>query len=208
MRSAGSIGVDRWCRASAVSFLLAVAALCVGCASTGPRDEIPLGRWAGEGTFVHECWKDASRTTEVQDIHRSYPTTLDIRRGKLKGDEIVELEIRSKRGSLPDLGDETHLKVALVKTKRVSDTTVLYRMVGLLLNPDAGETYSSDELALASAARCTSVGAETVLQIQYTENFTDTYRFRGRHLEKSGIYLDAESNQRLVHWWEQLTRRK
>jgi hypothetical protein len=38
------------------------------------------------------------------------------------------------------------------------------------------------------------------------EGFFDTIRFRGDHVDKTGLYY--EKNAGLVHWWEHLTRQR
>jgi len=181
--------------------------LCMGCAAGGPKGEIPVGQWAGQGTFVYECWKPANADAKVarpQSIHRHYPTSLTIRPGRLAGREIIELQIHSERGPLPELGDKTHLKVALLKVKRVSDSATLYRLVGLLFNPKPNETLCFDDSAPPLAASCTTANGITILQIQYADNFIDILRFRGHHVEKSGLWFSQKDG--MLHWREDLTR--
>jgi len=197
----------------ATLLMFVVALLSAGCAATGPRGEIPLGHWSGEGVFVYEEWGSGGEQGGApgrHSIHRSYPTSLSIRPGLLEGHEIIEMEIRSQRGALPDLGDETHLKVALVKAKRVSDSTVLYRPVGMASNfepgPDDELSLSFDDDSPPFGASCITMNGATVLQIHYMDNFVDTIRFQGDRVEKCGVYFDAD--QGLVHWCEHLLRRK
>jgi len=126
------------------------------------------------------------------------------------GREIIEMEIRSQRGALPDLGEETHLKVALLKAKRVSDATVLYRLVGMASNFDPGPddelSLSFDDDAPPFGASCITRDGATVLQIHYMDNFVDTIRFQGDRVEKCGVYFDADEG--LIHWCEYLRRRR
>ena len=203
-------GFARWVRCAAPVLL---AVFCGACAAPGPRGEIPLGQWSGEGVFVYEEWGSGGEQGGApggRSIHRSYPASLSIRPGLLEGHEIIEMEIRSQRGGLPDLGDETHLKVALVQAKRVSDSTVLYRPVGLASNfePGLGDelSLSFDDDSPPFGASCISMNGTTVLQIRYTHNFVDTIRFQGDQVEKCGVYFDADEG--LVHWCEHLFRRK
>jgi hypothetical protein len=184
-------------------------ALCAGCASPGPRGEIPFGRWSGEGTFVYEHWKAEEGETEdkgPQSIHRDYTTTLSIQPTQLDGQDAVELEIHSDRGPLPGLGDETHLKVALSEAKRVSDSVVLYRVVGSLFNPKPDEELHYHQDGPPFGATCTDRDGTTILQLQYEDNFVDTFRFRRDQVEKFGIY--GEKNEGFIHWSENLSRRK
>ena len=44
----------------------------------------------------------------------------------------------------------------------------------------------------------------TIFQIVYRKNFVDTFRFRHRHLEKTGAYFDPKEH--LVHWYEDLIK--
>jgi hypothetical protein len=214
MRATGfSTVVGRFAGQATCAALVAITLLSGGCAASGLRGEIPLGQWSGEGVFVYEEWGPGGEqggTPGRHSIHRSYPTSLSIRPGVLEGSEIIEMEIRSLRGALPDLGDETHLKVALVKARRVSDSTVLYRPVGLASNFEPG---SGDELSLSFddesppfGASCITIDGATVLQIHYMDKFADTIRFQGDRVEKCGVYYDAD--QGLVHWCEHLLRRK
>lgn len=185
------------------------AAVLTGCASPGRCGEIPFGEWSGHGEFVYEHWKEdgeKSEESEPQSIHRRYATSLSIRPGRLNDREIIELEIHSHRGTLPDLGDSTHLKVALLRAKRISDSMVLYRLVGLLLNSDADKTLRFDDNAPPFGASCITMDGTTILQIDYIGNFFDTFRFEDGRVEKTGTYFDKEEG--LIHWSEQLTRRE
>jgi hypothetical protein len=137
-------------------------------------------------------------------ISSSYSTSLDIRAGKLNGHEVILLDIESDRVSLPDLGDKTVLKAALVEAKRVSATTVLYRLVGLAVNPKAGEVLSYEEDAPPYSASCTTAKGATVLQINYMDNFVDVFHFRAGEVDKVGSF--SRSKEGLIHWTEHLDR--
>ena len=188
--------------------LLALA-LAAGCATTGRPGEIPLGQWSGNGTFVYEHWKSGEGEPKLEDqvsLTRDYPTTLTIKKDTLDGRDIIKIEILSKRGDLPGLhiDDESHLILALVEAKRVSDATVLYRMVASQFNPSAGEKLTLDDSAPPISASCTTKRNVTVLQLQYAEDFLDTFRFRGRHVEKTGFWFNPDEG--FVHWFECLSR--
>ena len=45
----------------------------------------------------------------------------------------------------------------------------------------------------------------TVLQIRYAENFVDTFRVQGRHVDKAGTMF---GNTGFAHWSERLQQRK
>jgi hypothetical protein len=112
------------------------------------------------------------------------------------------MEIRSARGSLPgleSLGNETHLRVALAEAKRLSDHCVLYSLVAFHLNPAPGEPLKSRADAPPFSASCMTAHGYTVLQIAYLDGFVDTFRFDGRHVEKSGTF---SVKQRLSQWTE------
>lgn len=186
-----------------------VAVFCSGCASPGPRGEIPFGQWSGEGTFVYERWKaedDKTKDEGPQSIHRDYTTTLSIQSAQLDGRAVVEMEIHSDRGPLPGLGDATHLKVALSEAKRVSDSTVLYRVVDELFNPKPDEELSYREDGPPFGATCTDRDGTTILQLQYDDRFVDTFQFRRNQVEKYGSY--GEKNEGFIHWFENLSRRR
>jgi len=184
--------------AGAFLLLLSLA----GCDTPGPQGMLPTGRWAGEGTFVYEHWK--GEAASQASIHRQYPTTLSIQPGEVDGHIVLLLDVELDRGSLPDMGDKTVLKAALVEAKRVSDTTVLYRLVGLLANPKPSERLSFDEHTPPYAASCTTSAGATIFQIIHGEQAVDVYRFRGRELDKAGSFSDQKEG--LIHWTEHLVR--
>lgn len=181
---------------------LAAIVLCSGCEAPGPRGEIPLGMWSGEGVFVYEHWK--AEAGEQASIRREYLTSLVLWPVKIDGQKVIQMEIRSERGPVPELeGNSTHLKAALARVRRVSETTVLYRLVAFQVNPEPDEKLSFDDDAPPVAASCTTRDGVTVLQIQYTDNFVDTFRFEGDRLEKTGVFFNL--NEGLIHWVEHLT---
>jgi len=202
---------QRLIQASATVAALVAAILPAGCAPANRHGDIPLGQWSGQGTFVYERWESKEGQSSEGDqasLTRDYSTTLIIKDGTLDGRNIIEIDIVSKRGALPGLhaGDETHLVIALTEAKRVSDSTVLYRMLGALLNPGADEKLALADDGPPVSASCTTSGGVTVLQLQYHANFVDTFRFHGRRVEKSGLWFDPDEG--LLHWWEQLHARR
>jgi len=183
--------------------------LAAGCATTGPRAELPFGEWLGEGTFVYQEWEDAGEAPEAAmaaPVTRTYTTNQAIGPARIDDTDVIKVEIISERGRLGQHDDSTrtHLRLALVETESGSDATTLYRVVGFQYNP-----HSWDELELASdsppvGAACTAVDGQVVLQIPYTEHFFDILRFDGRTVEKWGVFSDPDSG--FVHWHEQLRR--
>lgn len=183
--------------------------LAGGCATTARPGEIPIGEWVGTGTFVYEYWKsDDEAVNAGRSVHREYSTSLVVRKGTLGGRETVELEIVSLRGSLPGLdnSDRSHLRAALVKAKRLSDSTVLYRMVASQFNPEPDDVLELEDDAPPVSATCMTKDGVTVLQMQYGTDWVDTFRFAGRRLEKTGTWCDEDTG--LIHWQEHLERKR
>ena len=200
----------RLIRLTAAFAPLVVLTFAAGCATTGRPGEIPLGQWSGNGTFTYEHWTSGEGEADPEDqvsLTRDYPTTLTTENSTLDGRDIIKMEIISKRGELPGLhiDDESHLVIALVEAKRVSDATVLYRMVASQFNPGPDDKLKLEDDAPPISASCTTKGNVTVLQLQYAEDFVDTFRFRGRRLEKTGFWFDPDEG--FVHWFERLETR-
>lgn len=194
----------------AATFLLTAVA---GCITTG-RGDLPLGEWSGRGTFIYEEWAPGGPAGQGEvpatapspvTISRDYETTLSLRPDKLDDLDIIRIEIRSLRGELPNLDDQTHLVGALVPGKRIGADARLYRAVALQYNPEPGEKLSVQDDAPPFIATCTTRGGTTTFRICYTENFVDVFRFEGAALEKDGLYFNDKRG--LVHWTERLTRR-
>ncbi|GMU22310.1 MAG: hypothetical protein AMXMBFR13_23960 [Phycisphaerae bacterium] len=171
---------------------------------------LPTGFWRGSGAFVYEAWPNrqssdsASGAATPTSLHGDYPTTLSIRPGELDGHAVVMLEIESLRATLPDLGDKTYLRAALVEAKRLSEGVVLYRLVALAVNPKPGEAFTFDENAPPYAATCRTTNGVTILQINYMDDFVDIFRFEGWNVEKAGSF--AVKSDGLIHWTEHLQR--
>lgn len=186
-----------------------VLVLCSGCSSHRgglsarvPPGEIPLGIWSGEGVFVYEHWK--AEAGEEASIHREYQTVLIINPMELDGRKVIGMLIHSERGPLPELeGESTQIFAALAEAERVSDATVLYRLVAFEVGPEPDEKVSFDDDAPPVAASCTTQDGVTILQIPYMGNFVDTFRFEGDRLEKTGVYFSLKEG--LIHWVEHLT---
>lgn len=217
--------------AAAGLLTLAAAAAVVANSSRQQRTrpgEIPVGEWSGDGVFVFEHWapgeapttedqpeeldaiipdlddEDGRRSSRNRAVHRRYRTRLEIWTERLGRFDVAILEIESKRGELADLGDETHLVVALSKVRRVSGSTTLYRVIAFAFNPEPDDEPIINEMAPPVSASCTTIDDTTVLQIHYMNNFVDTFRFEGDHLEKTGLY---HTDTGMVHWNERLERR-
>jgi hypothetical protein len=200
----------------AVRRLASVAFLALpmsGCA-TG-RGDLPLGEWAGRGTFIYEEWAPGgpagrspapSTASAGVTISRDYETTLSLRPDRLADTNIVRMEIRSRRGELPSLEDETHIIAALVPGKRVNANARLYQAIALQYNPKPDEALTVADDAPPYLATCTTTGGVTTFQIWYAENFVDVFRFSGLALEKAGVFFEEERG--LVHWNEKLSRKR
>ncbi|MCK6485581.1 MAG: hypothetical protein HUU22_01230 [Phycisphaerae bacterium] len=198
-------------RLLAATALFAATAIA-GCAAPARRGEIPCGLWAGKGAFVYETWKAPAATQPGEtgeprptSVHRKYDTTLSIRPVVLDGQDAIEIEIVSDRGPLPDLGDRTHLKMALLHGKRISESTVLYRLADWQFNPEHDAVLNLRGDRPPRAAACTTRGDRTVLAIQYDENFVDIFRFQSNIVEKSGMFYSKDDG--FIHWTERLRRR-
>lgn len=184
------------------------AAVCLvcnaGCASQGRRGEIPLGSWSGEGFVVCEQWKQHDDDdAETKSLAFRYPTTLTIQSTVLDGHSVIELEIHSIHHVQPGITD-THIKAALVKVKQVSDSLALYRLVDISFKPSSDSKLQDHEDTPPYAASCWSQGDMSILQVAYLDNFVDTFCFRGRHLQKTGVFGDPK--EQLVHWSEHLRK--
>lgn len=189
--------------------------------------EIPLGEWSGRGTFIYQHWEDDDgpaaddlfqTTDDVVDlleddaaagakgrtVHRRYKTSLSVWSEEWDERDVIVMEIRSRRGKLAELGEESHLLLAFEEARRLSRATVLYRMIAFSFNPDPSAELDVDENAAPVTASCTTNDDVTVFQIHYMDNFTDTLRFEGKRVEKVGMY---HTRAGLVHWYEELKER-
>ncbi len=191
--SGRGVCVYEWWDASAPSPVAEAAKTLLNDAPGEPYEELPLE--------VEEGTEPPGRDTT---IHRRYATTLTISEVNLDQRAVVMLDIRSRRGPLPQLGDETRLLVMLEKTKQLSPATALYRLLGLAFNPDGDALPPINELAPPCSASCTTLGDTTTLEIRYLDDFVDVLRFEDSRLEKTGVY---HARGGLVHWTEQLDER-
>ena len=202
------------CARSPLLMLAFVPVLLSGCVGLERVDLVPLGTWTGRGVFTYNEW-DAGTSNNSQEeapraIHRSYPTHLKIERVENGGTKFILIEILSERGPLPgpapDMGEATHIVLALTKAKTVSESAVLFYGIDAHFNPAPDESLAlrapedGDEIT----ASCLRTGETTVLRLQYQENFCDALRFRGSTVEKEGAYYDREEG--VIHWSESLHR--
>lgn len=186
---------------------MVVGFVATGCSSPGPRGVLPFGDWSGHGVLIYEDFKpvdDEADDTEPRSVYRRYPTRLSIHPAEIDGREVIKITIRSDRGDLPGLDDETHLLVALVEAKQVSDSTVLYRRVGELINPGPEASLGYNDAAPPAGASCTTLNGVTTFIIDYMDNFIDVIRFSGDGVEKCGTYFKEDEG--FVHWVEKLVR--
>ncbi len=185
--------------------MLAWLAFVGGCGHPNGEAEIPRGEWTGSGAFVYETWPTEGADEPPVSLHNCYPTHLSIRDAVLGGERVVEIEIRSERGRIDkDLGELTHIIAALRREKTLSDSAVTYRLVHWLFNPKEGEQLNPDAASPPASATCMAIDGDVVLQIHYSDEFSDTFRFRRRKVYKSGSYVKLEEG--LIHWAEILKR--
>lgn len=179
-----------------------------GCAQTQRPVGIPLGSWEGAGTFVYEKWPSSPEAepdpSQPTSLFKSYPTTLAVRRVSVLGEQVVELEIHSRRGSLPDLGDETHIIVGLCEVKAAAESAKLYRLGYSAFNPTGNYVRGLSDSAPPIGASCFAMNGDIVLHVCYEEGFADTFRFRGDLLLKDGAYYDP--GEGFISWTEVLHR--
>ncbi|HEY3242336.1 MAG TPA: hypothetical protein VGM03_03210 [Phycisphaerae bacterium] len=189
-------------RLTGAALLLAIV---TGCASAVRPGELPLGQWSGSGRVAYEVWKD-SDDAKADSISRTYATRMSIQLAQIDGHAVTLIEIFSERGTLPvkDWGDQTHLKIALVPAKRVSDAMVLYRVVALDFNPKPTDHLHVDEKAQPVSASCTMLEGDSVLLIHYGDGAVDSLRFAGNMVEKAGLIASDDGE---VHWAERLHQR-
>jgi hypothetical protein len=119
--------------------------LMAGCQA--PQLMIPIGEWHGQGTLVYSAAPESDSNAPAELIRRQYQTSLLTSRRHVDGHPVVYMEILSKRGDLPDLEDQTHLKMILfdVDQDDAGDDSHRYRIVDQLFNPDPDEELSWKE---------------------------------------------------------------
>jgi hypothetical protein len=197
-------------------FLTPVALL--GCQATPPRAELTPGSWRGTGTFVAAQWDTPSNSGNLAPAIEAaraqpYDTTLKITAIPDSSPPALRFEIISRRGKLLERGTEqagdiTHLVLTLQETQRLSDDAVIYALTAAEAtlqsdnSPEDADTPATplDATGLRAAGRL-------VLQIRYSDGFTDTFLFDGDDLVKTGAYWAAGDESGLtVHWIETLTR--
>ncbi len=219
------------CFLSVLAFCAPIA--LTGAMQQRPRDsdnrpgEIPLGEWTGRGVFIYQHW-DSEDDSPIDDVfntdddiidlleddsaagmrggvlHRRYTTRLEVWDEEWDDRDVIVMEIRSRRGKLAELGDETHLMLVFEEARRLTRMTVLYRMISMTFNPEPDSEPVLKDDATPVTASCTTSDDVTVLQIHYMDNFIDTLRFEGRRVEKTGMYHTRDG---MVHWNEELKQR-
>ena len=186
--------------------------LCVGCAASSRRAEIPLGEWSGEGVFVaygHSGEPEEGAPPNVLD-RGTYETQLAIADSTYEGEQTTRLEILSQRGEHEHLeGDRTHLIAHLRLDRSIDEGTIaLYRLAGF------GISFDEDEPDVDRAdgddrpfATCMAIEGEVVLRIHYLEGYVDTLRFRAGRACKDGSYA-PEADKGVIHWSERMKRKR
>lgn len=197
----------------AIGPLVVAVFICAGWTENRRPVSIPFGEWTGEGVFVQAAWsqragqKPATLSEQPTSMHRRYPTSLMIEPRRIDGRDVIWLEICSQRGAIPgmnDLGTDTHIQAALAEARQVSESITLYQMVGFLFNPKGDHAAMQfNTQGPAFSASCTAAGDSLVLQIQYADNFTDTFVFESGKVRKTGMVMGKNS---LVTWVEELSR--
>lgn len=176
-----------------------------GCVQTQRPADIPLGSWEGGGTFLYEKWTSEEGDpdpAQPTSLHRSYTTTLTTRRVSVQGQQVVELEIHSRRGSLPELGNETHIIAGLSEVKVISEFARLYRVGYYTFNPNDDYVRRLSDSAPPIGASCFAINGEIVLHVCYEEGFADTFRFRSDRLFKDGAFYNPDEG--FISWSEAL----
>lgn len=209
-------------RCNAAQWLgLATAAVLLsatfGCAH-GRKPVLPTGVWEGRGTVYYEGWPEHDETGRYDPnaavhTHRDYPTRLELRPVEVGGATLTRMEIVSESGQLAedDDGDGTHL-ICYLEPTRQNDAVTTYALAGKALTRDlseqlADEPPTADELGLEPpVATCQLYGPGQLLQIKYTDGFTEIFTFMGDNCYKLGGY-QPDGMDGLVHWQEILRRK-
>lgn len=201
--------------------LAATVAVAAFAARQATRAELklPVGEWAGEGTYVYETWlktpdKNApapgeDAPTPVSTTNR-YPAQVTIKPSTLDGRPVVEIQIISRHKDIGVLSDDVRIHFAVEEAKKLSDAALLYRTVAWSTNLAPDEKLTRDPALVALTASLIRDGEDLVFQIQYSPGYTDTFRFRGPMLEKTGTIAatsEDDPEQGFIHWVETLRRR-
>ncbi|MCG3129895.1 MAG: hypothetical protein FLDDKLPJ_00633 [Phycisphaerae bacterium] len=202
----------------ALGATVAVAALTARQAARAGL-KLPVGEWVGDGTYVYETWvktpgKDAPAPDKdapapVTTTNR-YPAQVTIKPSTLDGRPVVEFQIVSRHKDVGVLSDDVRIRFAVEEAKTLSDAAVLYRTVAWSTNPAADEKLTRDPAPAAPTASLIRDGEDLVFQIHYEPGYTDTFRFRGPTLEKTGTITatsEDDPEQGFIHWVETLRRR-
>lgn len=209
--------------------LAATVAVAAFAAHQAARAELklPVGEWSGEGVYVYETWiktpgenatapgKDAmappgeDAPTPVSTTNR-YPAQVTIKPSTLDGRPVVEIQIVSRHKDVGVLSDDVRVHFAVEEAKKLSDAALLYRTVAWNTNFAPDEKLTRDPALVALTASLIRDGEDLVFQIQYGPGYTDTFRFRGPMLEKTGTIAatsEDDPEQGFIHWVETLRRR-
>lgn len=195
-------------------------------------DNIPTGRWVGQGTYVdYEASgnKGAPAPTEQRARDLVYPTSLTITKENIFGREAYVFEIRSQRGKLMNNTDtETHILMALVKLETLENGSTLYALADWKYKPSENNKWDENNfntLGKIASASCIRSPRGLFLQLYYMFpgagsdiGFTDTFQFEAGRLLKTGSIVEtkklkseqvgaAEKEQlMMVNWVEDLRK--
>ncbi len=170
-----------------------------------PTDEVPVQ--IGNGGSEHAGGpeeRDKDGKPLRRTLQREYRTSLEIWPEETEGRDLIWIAIRSRRGPLPDLDNETRLLIALEPARRPERGAGLYRVVAFAYNAAAGARPELQDMTAATGCTCITRDDVTTLQIRYMDNYVDTFRFEGDRVEKSGVF-GAKTG--LIHWVEELEER-
>jgi hypothetical protein len=196
-----------------VSIAVGLLLLCGGCATIRGPGGIPLGEWSGRGVYVMDQWsmdKDKKHATRKVLDQGTYPTQLNIERATPEGQDVIRIEILSRRGTLkenPNLGDRTHLVLFLKPAECLADGAItLYRILKIGCSTDDADPDMEDGPAGATLAARMSSGGDVLLRLVYQNGWIDLLRFRGDQVLKDGSYFEIDSGY--IHWSEVLHRER
>lgn len=179
--------------------------------------KLPVGEWSGEGQYAYEVWpKEAGAGAEPPISAASrYPTRLSIRADKLDGHDVLIFDIVSRHKDVGVLKDDVHAVVAFEEAKRLSESTLLYRLVDIELNSNEGQPLHYQIEVPPASASLIHAGDDLLFLTQHGENFNETYRFIGgakgtvTEVQKFGFASPGsdENEAGFIHWVETLKRK-
>lgn len=157
---------------------------------------------------VHLFTNGGRRRRRRANAHREYATQLKIKPLRLDDRKIIDIEILSERGEIPEvLGLRAHLHLMLVADSRPSENVVLYQIAAALFNPKPTEQLKHNGDAPPVAASLMKIGDGVVLQIVSDKGFVDVLHFQGREVTKGGS-LTWDNEEGMIHWAESLVQEK